>query len=287
MGEHAYAHLHGVWRVAASPVRSESSDGAGVVAVFHDVTAAHRQREQVFEAARLAEIGQLAGGIAHEINTPLASIALRAESLLARCADPELKRAAAFERFPRYLETIDREIFRCKRIIASLLEFARSGHAQVEFTDLNALLVAAIDLVGHSARRKGSAVETRFDPELPRVEADPGQLRQVALALLVNAVDASEEGGAVVVTTGTAPGDEVFLEVADQGRGVAEEDRERIFAPFYTTKRSSRGTGLGLAVCRQVLAAHGGRIAVDETTAGGARFRVFLPLRVEAREELG
>jgi signal transduction histidine kinase len=276
-GEQTFAQLEGQWQVAASSYRSAEGVRLGVVVALHDVTASRRQREQVLEAARLAEIGQLAGGVAHEINTPLASIALRAENLLGRCADPELRRVPAFERFPRYLETIDREIFRCKRIVASLLEFARSGQAEVQPTDLNGLLNTAVDLVGHAARRKGAAFELRLAPRLPLVEADPGQLRQVALSLLVNAVDASGEGDAILVTTGETAQGEVFLEVSDEGAGVPGGDRERIFAPFYTTKRPAQSTGLGLAVCRQIVAAHGGRIEVGETPAAGARFRVSLP----------
>lgn len=277
VGEQSFGRLAGVWQVAASPYPDSDGRRAGVVAALHDVTAVRRQQQQVLEAARLAEIGHLAGGIAHELNTPLASIALRAEGLLRRCDDEELRKVPAFERFPRYLESIDHDTFRCKRITASLLEFARSGQAEPRATDLNGLLTAAVELVEHAARRRGAAFELALHAPLPPVEADPAQLRQVALALLLNAVDASGEGNAIRVTTGTLPSDGVFLEVSDEGRGVPEGDRERIFAPFYTTKPAASATGLGLAVCRQVVTAHGGRIDVSDGPGGGARFRVSLP----------
>jgi signal transduction histidine kinase len=277
-GEAIFEHLPGAWLVTASPHPTRPVGGSGAVVVFHDVTESRRHQDQIFEAARLAEIGQLAGGIAHEINTPLASIALRAESLLKLCADPELAKLPAFERFPRYLDTIDKEIFRCKRIITSLLEFARSGRHATGPTDINELIEGALDLVGHAIRRARISVEKRSEPRLPRVLADASQLRQVALALLTNAVEAVGDDGRIRVATASRPDGRVSLEVTDHGAGIPPEDRALVFQPFYTTKRTAPATGLGLAVCRRIVAAHGGQIEVEDVPGGGTLFRVLLPI---------
>jgi signal transduction histidine kinase len=278
LSEETFAHLPGIWLVAASPYQTPQGR-SGAVVVLHDVTEWRRQQEQVFEAARLAEIGQLAGGIAHEINTPLASIALRAESLLKLSADPELRALPRFERFPRYLATIDQEIFRCKRIITSLLDFARSGRHAVEPTDLNALIQGALDLVGHAIRRARVSVELQLAARLPPIQADASQLRQVALALLTNALEAAGDDGVIRVATGADGAERVSLEVTDRGSGIPREERERIFQPFYSTKGPTGAAGLGLAVCRQIVAAHGGQIEVEDPPGGGTLFRVRLPLR--------
>lgn len=235
-----------------------------------------RERESLQRAARLADIGRLAAGVAHEINTPLASIALRAESLLKAADDPRLQAVDSFKNFPRYLKTIDEEIFRCKRIIGALLDFSRARRPEVRDTDLNALAEKARDLVGHRMRQKQVELALALDPALPRVAADDGQIRQVLLALLINALDATGSGGTITLSTRTDGEGRVALTVADTGSGIAPENLEKLFTPFFTTKPVGQGTGLGLSTCHGIVAEHGGEIRVDSAPGSGTRMTVVL-----------
>ena len=276
--EARYANLPGVQQVTASPIRDSNGASRGVVVILKDMSDVKEQQERLLQAARLADIGQLAAGVAHEINTPLASIALRAESLLRSASDPRLQAIDSFKNFGRYLKTIDEEIFRCKKIISALLDFSRVRKPEVRETDLNGLAEKASDLVGHQMRLKQVALELRLDPDLPRVPADDGQLRQAIIALLMNALDATSGGGRVEVSTRREGDGAVSLTVADDGPGITPEHLGKIFSPFFTTKPVGQGTGLGLAICHGIVTAHGGEVRVESEAGRGARFSLVLPL---------
>jgi two-component system NtrC family sensor kinase len=233
---------------------------------------------QLLQSEKMASVGQLAAGVAHEINTPLASIALRAESLLKTASDPRLLAIDSFKNFPRYLKTIDEEIFRCKRIIGSLLDFSRVRKPEVKDSDLNALAERAADLVGHQMKLKQVTISVKLDPTLPRVPADEGQLRQALLALLMNALDATPSGGRVEIETRREGADSVSLTVADSGVGIPRENLAKIFSPFFTTKPVGQGTGLGLAICHGIVSSHGGEIQVESEVDKGTRLSLVLPL---------
>lgn len=273
-----YERLPGLRQVTTSPLPGDGRS-RGIVALFKDVSEQREQRERLLQASRLADVGQLAAGVAHEINTPLASIALRAEALLRKATDPALSSQPVFETFPRYLKTIEDEIFRCKKIISALLEFSRSRPPEVRETDLNALCENAVDLLRHQAHLKQIRLELKLAPGLPRLQADDAQLRQVLVALLVNAFDASPSGGLVTLETASTR-EEVTFSVADEGPGIPAENLDKIFTPFFSTKPIGQGTGLGLAVCHGVVAAHGGRIDVASGSGRGTRVSMVLPLAV-------
>jgi two-component system, NtrC family, sensor kinase len=275
-----YASLPGLHLVTTHPL-DDDSGARGLVVIFKDVSDQREQQERLQQASRLADVGQLAAGVAHEINTPLASIALRAEALLRHVDDPGLGAQPAFEKFPRYLRAIDEEIFRCKKIIGALLDFSRSRPPEVRSTDLNALCENAADLLGHQMRLKQVRLDLRLEPGLARLQADEGQLRQVLVALLMNALDASRASGTVRVET-TREADGLRLVVADDGEGISPEDLDKVFTPFFTTKPPGRGTGLGLAVCHGVVTAHGGRIELESERGRGTRVSVLLPVSEEA-----
>jgi len=275
--EARYANLPGVQQVTASPFRDGRGESRGVVVILKDMSEVKEQQERLLQAARLADIGQLAAGVAHEINTPLASIALRAESLLRSASDPRLQEIDSFKNFGRYLKTIDEEIFRCKKIISALLEFSRVRKPEVRDTDLNGLAEKASDLVGHQMRLKQVALELRLETDLPRIPADDGQLRQAIIALLMNALDATSGGGKVEVSTRREGDSAVSLTVADDGPGISPEHLSKIFSPFFTTKPVGQGTGLGLAICHGIVTAHGGEIRVESEPGRGARFSLVLP----------
>jgi two-component system NtrC family sensor kinase len=274
-----FANLPGVQQVTTSPYKDADGALQGAVVILKDVNDIKEQQERMQQASRLADIGQLAAGVAHEINTPLASIALRAESLLKVAGDPRLQAVDAFKNFPRYLRTIDEEIFRCKKIISALLEFSRRRPPEVRETDLNALAERAADLVGHQLKLKQIALALRLEPQLPHIRADDDQLRQALIALLMNAGDATPAGGRIEVETRKSGDHEVTFSVTDNGVGIPRENLDRIFSPFFTTKPVGQGTGLGLALCHGIVTAHGGAILVESDPGKGSRFSLVLPIR--------
>jgi len=273
-----YSGLSSVYEVTASPLLDDRGAAHGAVVTLKDVSPRRDQQERLQRSARLADIGQLAAGVAHEINTPLASIALRAESLLRSASDPRLLAVDSFKNFPRYLKTIDEEIFRCKRIIGSLLDFSRVRKPEVKESDLNALAERAAELVGHQMKLKQVTISLKLDPTLPRVPADEGQLRQALIALLMNALDATPSGGRVEIETRREGADSVALTVADSGMGIPRENLDKIFSPFFTTKPVGQGTGLGLAICHGIVSSHGGEIQVESEIDKGTRLSLVLPV---------
>jgi signal transduction histidine kinase len=276
--EARFSRIPGIHLVTASPLRR-----GGLVATLKEVTQLKEQQRMLEQASRLADVGQLAAGVAHEINTPLASIALRAESLLLAAKDPRLSAIDAFKNFPRYLKTIDEEVFRCKKIIGALLEFSRSRKPEVGDANLNALAETAAELVRHPMRLKQVELALELDPTLPSIRADDGQLRQVLLALLLNALDATAAGGHVRLVTRSGSRGTVSLSVEDDGAGIPRELLDKVFTPFFTTKPVGQGTGLGLSICHGIVQAHGGDIHVESEAGRGTRVTATLPVATGTR----
>jgi signal transduction histidine kinase len=230
-----------------------------------------RTRE-FLRAARLAGLGTMAAGIAHEINNPLASIASCAEGLERRVASGK----ATPEEQREYLQIIAREAYRAHDITSRLLDFARTDPAptaEFRFGDV----VRDLDvLLEHKLRSRNVRLDVRCEREGPALYGNAAEWRQVLLNILHNAIDASLEGG-VVRATCRQEGEAIVLDVEDQGPGVPAADVERIFDPFFTTKAPGKGTGLGLSIVHRIVEAHGGRIEVTNT-GRGALFRVRVPL---------
>ena len=234
-----------------------------------------RTRE-VIRSEQLASVGFLAAGVAHEINNPLASIAMCAESLESRLeglapddADSQIVK--------RYLELIQNEAFRCKGITEKLLDFSRLGEVRRQATALVALVADVADMLRHVGRFAGRSIEIDEGTDV-LVMVNPQEIKQVVLNLLVNALDSIDESGHVRVGVRRS-GEEVLLTVTDNGCGMTEEVLEHLFEPFFTRRRSGQGTGLGLSIVHRIIADHGGRIAAASAGAGqGSTFRVTLPL---------
>ncbi len=240
-----------------------------------------RDQERQSRAARLDDIRQLSAGVAHELNTPLASIALRAESLSKRAQDPSLRAIDAFERFPRHLETIQEDAFRCKKIIGSLLDFARGRPAEVRDVDLNDLSRKAVASFQDRVQAEQLELSLRLDPDLPPIRADEGQLREAVVALVTNALEGTSRGGHVALETRRRDEGAVSLTVSDDGVGIPAENLQRIFSPFFTTKPAGKGSGLGLAVCHGVAVSHGGEIEVDSEPNRGTSISFVLPIQTD------
>jgi signal transduction histidine kinase len=234
-----------------------------------------RTRE-VIRSEQLASVGFLAAGVAHEINNPLASIAMCAESLESRLESlaPDDADAPIVK---RYLELIQNEAFRCKGITEKLLDFSRLGEVRRQATAMVALVADVADMLRHVGRFAGRSIEIEEGPDV-LVMVNPQEIKQVVLNLLVNAFDSIDGSGHVRVGVRRS-GIEALLTITDDGCGMTEEVLEHLFEPFFTRRRSGQGTGLGLSIVHRIIADHGGRIAASSAGAGqGSTFRVTLPL---------
>lgn len=267
------------YRITKIPMRLDDGAVTHVISIGEDITEWNTAQERWAQSEKLAAIGQLAAGIMHEINNPLATVGACGESLSQRLQD--LRRAgcvvpADTDEFTRI---IDQEVQRCKHIIDSLLTFSRPKTVEKHPTDLNAVIEQALFLVKHHTGFKRLRLQTMLDSGLAPVPANAEQLIQVIMALLINAADAMNEKGSITIRTrrGGSDSEAAIAEVIDDGAGIARPELSKIFEPFYTTKPSGRGTGLGLSVCYSIIAAHGGRIEVDSAVGAGSTFRIILP----------
>jgi signal transduction histidine kinase len=229
-----------------------------------------RTQAQLVQSEKLASIGLLAGGVAHEINNPLTVILGRTEMMLMGDGLPEDVRTD--------VETIRGETSRIAEIVRNLLAFSRdSATTAYEPLDVAEVVRRSLALVEHQMTLDNIKVIRDLTPDLPQVRANLGQLEQVMTNLFINAVHAMSDGGTLTVRTLAAGPNEVGIEVADTGCGIAEEALGKVFEPFFTTKDEGKGTGLGLAVAYGIIQRHGGHIGVDSREGEGTRFTVVLP----------
>ncbi|MBP7049718.1 MAG: PAS domain-containing sensor histidine kinase [Phycisphaerae bacterium] len=228
-----------------------------------------RLQKQLMHADRLATIGQLAAGVAHELNEPLSSI-LGFAQLLKR--DPALP-----ERGTQDVEKIVTASLHAREIIRKLLLFARRTPTFKGPVDLNQAVLGAIDLFKHQFEKEGIELSCVLCPQMPMLAADAGQLTQVLVNLMVNAVQAMPNGGRLIIQTRVQEG-RVVCSVEDTGVGMTEEILDRLFVPFFTTKEVNQGTGLGLPVVHGIVTSHGGTIEVASTPGKGTTFTIRLPV---------
>lgn len=228
-------------------------------------------QEQLIQASlrqeKLAELGRLTAGIAHEINNPLSIIGYALELL---CRDGGL---TPFQ--VEMAEKIEMEIERLRTLTGGLLSFSSNREGATRLVSLNNLLEEVLRLVRFELQRQAIVLETEF-AELPLVSADPNKLKQVVINLLMNAAQAMDGKGTITVRT-TAGNGTVELAVVDTGPGIPPEIREQVFDPFFSTKPDGEGTGLGLYLCHTIVREHGGAILVEDAPGGGALVRVRLP----------
>jgi signal transduction histidine kinase/PAS domain-containing protein len=255
------------------------------VITWSDVTQLSEMQEQLARSRRLATVGQLAAGVAHEINNPLAAVTTCAEAIQRDLRTAAELAAAAEERgWNFYLEEIVRQALRCKSITRGLLDLARQRRARREPCDLNALAARTAKLFSERAAagsRAAVEVGLSLDGAVGEVATDEGLVRQILDNLLTNALDALDgagAGGTVRVSTALV-GERVRLEVEDTGPGIAPETISRIFEPFFTTKEAGKGSGLGLTIASTLAEALGGALTVESKLGAGSRFRLWLPRR--------
>jgi signal transduction histidine kinase len=238
------------------------------------LTEVYQELQENFEhmkrAERLYAIGQLSAGLAHEIRNPLASIA-GAAGILRRNPDAGEKRSEC-------LAIIDKECERLSRLLTSFLQFARPRPPHYQAVDPAEILDSVADLAAHAIGRKPIALRKEVAPDLPQLQCDPEQLKQVLLNLIINAIQATDGSGNVIVSA-AAQGGKVLIQVRDEGCGIVPENLDKIFDPFFTTKET--GTGLGLSVVHQIVEQHGGMLTAQNNAGKGATFSILIPARPE------
>jgi PAS domain S-box-containing protein len=272
--EYGSRHRDGSWRTMlgmASPLLDAEGKPAGVIISVRDVTMEKKLEQQIIQSERLAAMGQMIGGFAHELNNPLTSILGMAELL---------QEGEGSEASRKQITILQQQARRAAEIVQNLQYFARPpapGRSQV---NLNELVQRTVQMQAYPLRKSNITVDFLPEPAIPAIVADPNQLMQVFLNLLLNAEQAireSREKGTIRVRIARNP-DSVLVVFQDDGPGIAPENLTHIFDPFFTTKRPGRGTGLGLSICKTVLREHGGNIEAASAPGGGAVFTITLPV---------
>jgi len=275
-GEKRYYHLRKI------PMSLHGNVVTHVITLGEDISNRKRMEESLLTNEKLASIGKLSAGIAHEINNPLAAIAGCVEGLISRSSDGELLNVRAFEDFPEYLKIIDDEISRCKGIIKNLLDFSRSKEILLQEISLNETLDQTLQLLRHHKAFKQITVVKELDSACPQVIGNSGELRQVFLAMAINAMDAMNESGTLTIRTGREirhGQSYACVQFHDTGIGITPGNLNKIFDPFFTTKPVGKGTGLGLSICYGIVRSHNGFIKVKSEENRGSLFQIYIPAK--------
>lgn len=225
--------------------------------------------EQLAFSEKMAEIGQLATGMVHEINTPLSVIVSAAQMIMREEELPDFVR--------EMVERIDKEAQRLSQFTKGLLTFARRNDCSGRDADINQVLREVMTFMKYEAQKRSITVIEELDFHLPSVAADENRLKQIFINLVMNALQAMEQGGALMVRTAIAPDGSVEAQIADTGPGITPEVLPRIFEPFYSTKGDGEGTGLGLFITRTIVELIGGRITVQSVVGEGTTFTTIFP----------
>jgi two-component system NtrC family sensor kinase len=233
--------------------------------------------EQVIEAGKLASVGELASGIAHEINNPIAIMVEEAGWIGDLLDEEDLVQCQNLEEFRRALNQIKTQGSRCKEITHKLLSFARKTDSRVHEVLINDIIEEIVSISGQQAKYNKVKIVTQLDPELPKVGASPSEMQQVLLNLINNAIDAIGSGGGSIEITSRRNGEFVTIDVADTGQGIPQAMMNRIFDPFFTTKPVGKGTGLGLSICYGIIKKMGGDITINSSVGVGTTFHIHLP----------
>jgi len=263
----------------SAAIIQKNGNEMGTVGIFSDLRAQVRMRReleearmQLMQADKIASIGRLAAGIAHEINNPLSGILIFAEMLFKEAALQNSQWGAD-------LQEIITQCMRCKEIVARLLDFSRQSVNQRFGYDINKIVKRSVDLLAHQGLFHNIEFVMDVQPDIPQMTGDPGQLQQVFINFIINAGTAMNGRGKITITSRFDPvSAQVSLQFADTGPGIAPEIISKVFEPFFTTKGPGEGTGLGLSVAYGIIQQHGGHISADNSAAGGAVFTITLPL---------
>jgi PAS domain S-box-containing protein len=275
--EHRVQNRSGEWRrfrTNATPLFDPQRKIIGVVASLRDITDLKRLEDQLIQSEKLAAMGQMIAGVAHELNNPLTAILGVIELVRDRSSDESAK---------KQLDLAHRQARRAAQIVQNLLDFSRPPAPQKKLVQVNDLLERTLQLHEHSLRRNHISVEFTPQPDLPWILGDANQLIQVLLNLVTNAEHAIKEvrdsGKILIQLTGNSQ--QIAIRVQDDGAGIRKEALPKLFDPFYTTKRPGGGTGLGLSICMSIVREHSGQIEVERIPDGGSAFTIVFPVAPE------
>lgn len=263
------------FRHATSPVLDAAGQTVQVVELLEDITDRKVLEAEAMHAGKLSALGQMAAGVAHEIGNPLSSLATRL-SLIERRPEPEYVKES--------VGLLHRQIERIRRIVHGVSLFARNRAQDWTTWSLNDVVRETLEVARLDSRAKNVRLRSRLAEPPPTVHGVKDQITQVVLNLVLNAAEATRDGGEVVVET-AEEGSCTLLRVVDQGAGIPDDHRDRLFEPFFSTK--VEGMGLGLAICHSLIHAHGGRVEVDSVVDRGSTFTVFLPVSARPVAEVG
>ncbi|MEE4353557.1 MAG: PAS domain-containing protein [Desulfatiglans sp.] len=273
-----------LFEASAAPLKDRADRLRGIIVIMTDVTERARLEAELFrtrmQSEKLASLGQLIAGVAHEINNPLTSVIGCSEYLLEDCDLKEKASEAA--------EIIANEARRSGRIVKNLLAFARQSSPEKRLININELISSVLDIRMYGLKDRGITVALHLDEEIPLITVDANQIQQVILNLLNNAVDAISDSGIgdrVSIRTFLSDDNLVVIIVEDNGPGIPEKIRGKIIDPFFTTKETGKGTGLGLSISYGIIRQHGGNIEFSPLSPSGVRFYVTLPLSVSKDKE--
>ncbi len=243
--------------------------------------------QQMVETGKLASVGELAAGIAHEINNPVAIMVEEAGWIGDLMEDDDWGTPENLQEFRRALQQIKTQGDRCKQITHKLLSFARKTDERTQEVDPRALVEELVAVSAQRAKYANVEMTTVFEPDLPMIRASLSELQQVLLNLINNALDAMEKTGGTLEIAVKLVGEDLWIHVSDNGPGIPEANLERIFDPFFTTKPVGKGTGLGLSICYGIVTRMGGEIDAQSEIGTGTEFRIRLPLEQEEVEDEG
>ena len=268
-------------QLSAALIYDRSGQEVATVGIFTDLRPRLQMEKkleethlQLVSSEKMASLGKLAAGIAHEINNPLGGILIYSSLLMEDLPPDDPKKPD--------LEKIVQEAGRCKEIVKSLLEFARQTEPKKESVDINRAITGGLFFLENQALFHNIRITKRLDPSLPWVIGNAGQLKQVFLNIIINAAEAMHGSGELTLTTFPSPDHtSIFMEFTDTGEGIPEENLSRIFEPFFTTRDVGKGTGLGLATSYGIVESHGGKIGVKSKVQEGTTFTIELPVRAE------
>lgn len=263
--------IHGREFVVSAYPLAMAGEQPSAVLSYRDTTEERRLQREVIQQEKMAAIGMLAGGVAHEINNPLGGI-LAFTQLMKRDASGNPSLVSD-------LEEVERAAVRCKKIVSDLLDFSRISREHERMAvDVNVLIEKVFPFLQREMRSYNVELDSHFDPALPRVMANPDRLQQVFINLMTNACHAMHKGGTLFIETAAEErGRWVVVRVRDTGGGIPRAIRDRIFDPFFTTKEPGKGTGLGLSISYRIVKDHGGEILCDSVEGKGTEFTVRLP----------
>ena len=267
----------------------ETGRTIGTLSSGEDITKRKQTEAELIRAEKLGSLGQLAAGIAHEVNNPLTGVLIYMKLLLKKYKGNRLQT----EETEKQLLKIEKETERCSRIIRNLLDFSRQSEPSLRPVDLNKVVEAALSLVGHQISLENIGLDKKLETHLLPVLADFDQIQQVLINIILNATQAMPDGGKLAITTSFAEGvrigesakNTVRIDISDTGVGISKENLGKLFTPFFTSKEKGKGVGLGLSVVHGIIQQHKGKMEVESKPNVGTTFTIYLEVMDEEKDK--